>query len=163
MIFASAALLIALGSASAAADQGAVNIYRPLSEIEFNKFEAEYYELSACQKQFAERTGLTPAVAADRIVASGSAGELIQQTLRILPAGDSAVSFLKMTDLPDSAKIPAAMMGLAGYAVKPNLLPVQSMRAFALVRKYFAKATANSCQPSDGFNTTLKVMLDANF
>lgn len=163
MIRAAMVSLVVLGSTSVSAGESAVNNFRPLSSAEFRKFEATYYLLSDCQKEYSARTGLTPQLAAERIVAGGSADRFIQDTLRVLPATDSAVSFLTMKDLPMADKIPIAMVGLAGYAVKPELLPVQSMRAFALVRKYFAKATGNSCQPSNEFNKTLKVMLDANF
>jgi hypothetical protein len=156
-------LLVLLLATSVAAGKDDGNIYRPLSTAEFDQFEKAYYQLSDCQKAYAERTKLSPDEAAARIIASGSADQLVQDALRVLPPGDSAVAILKLSDLPQPVKIQTAMVGLAGYAIKPELLPVQSMRAFGVVRKYFAKATESSCQPDEEFNKTLKVMLDANF
>ena len=156
-------LLAMFGTAIPAMGAEEASLYRPLSEMAFKQFQSEYFQLSACQKKYSEDSKLSPDTAIARIVSSGHSDQFLKDALRVLPAGDSATAFLKLDNVSNEAKIPMAMVGLAGYSVKPELLPVQWARAVGIVRKYFALATESACQPSDQYNKTLKVMLDANF
>jgi hypothetical protein len=45
----------------------------------------------------------------------------------------------------------------------PDRQPAENMRAFGVMRKYFAEAMVPNCQPSQEFQSKLRRMLDSKF
>ena len=155
--------ILVFATAAASSPLGAKeNVYRPLTESQFKAFDAEYWKLSKCQKDYLEAHE-TPEHLISRLVELGRADEFLGVASTLLAGEEPYQSILKRSDVTVDMKIKVSMAGLAMYGAREDVLPSQGMRAFGVVRKYTALAIAPACQPSPEFLVSLKVMLDEHF
>jgi hypothetical protein len=137
--------------AAAPADQ-----YAPLDQAQWTTMLAGYRQLADCEDRYMTGAGLNGVELGKRLAALGKAGEIREQTLKLLDPDSPWRKSLSADGAKDADIAAQSLMALMMDGNQDGRTRMQTMTRIGYARYYTALATQDTCKPDPGFVELLK-------